>query len=353
MTETTARWLEPLYLWPSAAASMLERDGTVIRVVVAEVRGSAPREVGAGMLISQHSTLGTIGGGELEHRAVEHATQMLMDTALPDIELLRYVLATDLAQCCGGVVRIWFEKLIAADVPFLRSAERASMTGVSSVGVTYAEGRIERRIVPQHIAAHVEHLDDTLRWFEPLRDPRPEVRIFGAGHVGQALVRVFDTLPARVSWIDPRSDLLPGTLRHVQCRPMDDPVVAVRDAPRQSHFIVMTHRHALDYDLCRAVLARDDAAFLGLIGSASKAARFRSRLLRDGVSSTSLARLTCPIGLSGLHSKDPAVIAIAIAAQWLQHIESVSVVPSRAPAGAIEACTNERCAGCNSSRIAS
>jgi len=149
---------------------------------------------------------------------------------------------------------------------------------------------------------------------------RPSLWIFGAGHVGQALVRLLSELSAfDITWIDPRAELLPPSLPEcVTTLVCATPAERVAAAPAGSHHVVLTHDHALDYEICRALLNRAEVPWVGLIGSASKAARFRSRLLRAGIDCESLARLHCPIGIEGVASKLPLGVAIAIAAQLLR-----------------------------------
>jgi xanthine dehydrogenase accessory factor len=149
---------------------------------------------------------------------------------------------------------------------------------------------------------------------------RPHLWVFGAGHVGQALVRMLAELALfDLTWIDSRAHLLPpGLPECVHPRAAAAPVDLIGSARAATRYVVMTHDHGLDYELCRAVLRRGDAAWLGLIGSASKAARFRARLLRDGLGQDQIAGLTCPIGVRGIASKLPAAIAISIAAELLQ-----------------------------------
>lgn len=162
--------------------------------------------------------------------------------------------------------------------------------------------------------------NDRLVIDEPLPAPHPPVWLFGAGHVGQALAKLLAELPLQLTWIDPRREFMPADRPATieVCTPAD-PVALVAQAPAATRYVVMTHDHALDYALCRAVLARGDFAFAGLIGSDSKAARFRSRLAReDGFEAALIARLACPIGIEGIHSKWPAAIAVAVAAQLLR-----------------------------------
>jgi xanthine dehydrogenase accessory factor len=143
--------------------------------------------------------------------------------------------------------------------------------------------------------------------------------LFGAGHVGQALVRVLAELPFEVTWIDERSGIFPASLpENAAAVACDFPVDAVTDAPSGAMYLVLTHRHDLDFDLCRAILARDDMRWAGVIGSATKAASFRKRLARFGVPSERIARLVSPIGIEGIASKVPAAIAVAVVAQLLQ-----------------------------------
>ncbi len=145
----------------------------------------------------------------------------------------------------------------------------------------------------------------TLR--ERLDRPLPSIWLYGAGHVGQAVARVLAALPIQLTWIDSRAELLPSDISpSVNAQVADDPVATVADAPPGTRFVVMTHSHALDYQLCKAVLDRSDQAWLGLIGSTSKSVRFRSRLLDDGVSQDRVASLVCPIGVTGIESKLPA-----------------------------------------------
>jgi xanthine dehydrogenase accessory factor len=166
--------------------------------------------------------------------------------------------------------------------------------------------------------------------------------------VGQALVRLLSDLALfDITWVDSRPELLPadldgGVTTHARANPVD----LIGAAPAATRYVVLTHDHALDYELCRAILRRGDSSWLGLIGSASKAARFRSRLLRDGISGETLPALTCPIGIPGIASKLPASIAISIAAQLLQQVSAMGPMPASkenpACGAACGACGSER-----------
>jgi xanthine dehydrogenase accessory factor len=158
-----------------------------------------------------------------------------------------------------------------------------------------------------------------LSFFERLDEDYPAVWLYGAGHVGQALAGMLVQLPLRLLWLDSRGGQFPpGAAEYSRVLSEPELVGTVRQAAAGTRFLVMTHDHGLDYELCRAVLMRDDPAWLGLIGSQSKGARFRSRLRRDGFRAPVIERLVCPIGVTGVKSKWPAAIAVAIAAQLLQ-----------------------------------
>jgi xanthine dehydrogenase accessory factor len=155
--------------------------------------------------------------------------------------------------------------------------------------------------------------------FEAPRPRRPDLWIFGAGHVGQALVRLLAELALfEIAWIDSRAELVPASLPEgVTAQVSADPAELAVCAPAGTRFVVMTHDHALDYELCRVILSRANSSWVGLIGSASKSARFKSRLLRDGLTREAVSGLVCPIGVPGISSKLPGAIAVAIAAQLL------------------------------------
>ena len=148
---------------------------------------------------------------------------------------------------------------------------------------------------------------------------RPQVLLFGAGHVGRALAAILGSLPCRLLWIDQRDDLFPAVLpQNTTIEVTDAPEAVVKHAAAGSYFIVMTHSHAVDQQLSEHILRRNDAAWFGLIGSATKRRQFARRLGDRGLSDEQLARMTCPIGIPGIAGKEPASIAIAVAAQLLQ-----------------------------------
>lgn len=344
------RWLEPLQDWPAAAIRSIQTTGSVVRIMLASVRGSAPREPGTSMLVDSNDIVGTIGGGQLEWSAIAAARNMLTDCSSPVAQLQKLILGPQLAQCCGGAVQVWFERFGVADLPVLRAIDEAAARTAAILVTELTDTTVERRVMTaaetprasrridflafderaqQMVRAdkNIELLDehDSITLRERLDRPLPAFWLFGAGHVGQAVARVLTALPVQLTWIDSRATMLPVDVApSVSVKFADDPVATVADAPPGTRFVVMTHSHALDYRLCKAVLDRGDHAWLGLIGSTSKSVRFRSRLLSDGITQDRVANLICPIGVSGIDSKLPAVIAVSVAAQLLQTLSNAS-----------------------------
>jgi xanthine dehydrogenase accessory protein XdhC len=279
----------------------IEREGRAAVVLIAEARGSAPREAGAAMLVTAAATLGSIGGGAAEHRAIARAREMLSAAVpLPDLPpqggreprsrraVLDVPLGPALDQCCGGRLRLAIAVLGPADLPRLRAA---------------------RGSLPLWQGGPV--LPD-----EP---PGHPVVVYGAGHVGRALVHALAPLPFAIRWIDARLDAFPAALPEgVETVATPLPEAEARAAPPDALHVVLTHSHALDLEIVTAVMERGEFGFLGLIGSATKKRLFLRRLRERGIPEARLARLTCPIGLPGLRDKRPAVIAASVAAQLLQ-----------------------------------
>jgi len=358
------QWLRALHgSWPRAVCHLLEeRESAVVRVLVAEVRGSSPREPGACMLVSRAGIQGTIGGGNLEWQAVQAATPLLAAAAATSsITLRRLVLGRELGQCCGGVVQLWLERFTPVDLPLLRRAAAAASTGGRTAIVTELsdQGIVQRRLQDRSAnwqpPLQFASTRESTVLVEPLAGDPVALWLYGAGHVGQALIRILGELPFEVTWIDSRAELLPEPLPdnvHPLCSPA--PTSTVQLAPAGARFLVMSHDHALDYALCRRILERGDFAWLGLIGSKSKGARFRSRLRRDGVSADAIRRLVCPIGVQGVVSKWPAAIAVGVAAQLLQGLESPSdaraagLTMCPTPLEPAETCPPSGCAHCSS-----
>ena len=259
---------------PARARAWLASGQAALVVSVLGSRGSVPRGDGTRMLVSAHATAGTIGGGHLEFQAIERARRHLREAG-PGAAGFDWpvALGPSLGQCCGGALTL--------------------------------------RFAPLDEQALAE-------WPQP--PARLRLHLFGAGHVGRAIVHVLAQLPCEVWWIDEREEQLPAqdTLpAHIRRVCVDAVEAEVAQARPGDAFLVLTHSHALDERLTEAILRRGDFGWLGLIGSASKRARFTHRLRERGLAPGLIERITCPIGLPGLGGKEPGVIAVAVAAQLL------------------------------------
>ncbi len=300
----------------------VERHGAVVRVVVATVEGSAPREPGAAMLVWAEGFEGTIGGGALEHQAMAEARRMLSLDGAWLRETRRMPLGPGLGQCCGGLVRLLTEVYRAEEIAGLGDVAGAfarPMVSGAPGGEAPLAVRAAARGHRSGEAPGVVFAPGDPAWLsEPLAPALTPLFLYGAGHVGRAVVRVFEGLPFAITWVDDAPARFPDAIpNHAERLVAVNPADAVAAAPKGAAHLVMTYSHPLDLEICHRVLARGDFGRLGLIGSASKSARFRKRLRALGHGDAALARLVCPIGLPGLGGKAPAEIAVAVAAELL------------------------------------
>lgn len=348
--------------WHQALRTAVDAGERAVLVTVAAANGSTPREPGAAMLVARERVTGTIGGGHLEFEALRLAREALETLAPPAQWLIRFPLAARLGQCCGGVATLSFATLdasarswtdvVAACVrsrasfavvglvaPGARAGERLVVTADDARG-TLGEGSLDsfaiaharaRLAAPREEASSgVVNVQGETLFVHVVRPDALPIAIFGNGHVGRALVQVLGAVPAEVLWIDSREHDFPREVpANVQRCVTDDAVAEVASLPNASSVIVMTHSHALDFDIVEAALEREDLAYLGLIGSKAKRSQFERRLIARGASSQALHRLTCPIGAGALKSKLPGVIAVAVAAELLALAEAAHTVRPR------------------------
>ena len=247
--------------WTEALFKLEKSGASGVLVTILGSAGSAPRKPGSKMLVTPDNTYDTIGGGHLEFLLTEKARKLLLSQHTEPI-LENIPLGPKLGQCCGGSVSVLLE---------------------------------------------------------PLGSNRLHIVIFGAGHVGKALVHVLSPLDCRITWIDNRANLLEGeTPDNVQILVSDEPETEVQQLPQHSYCLVVTHNHQLDYAITEAILKQNNSAWLGVIGSETKARRFRLRLERKGVfSAQQIDHMNCPVGLEQVGGRKPAEIAIAIGAEIL------------------------------------
>jgi xanthine dehydrogenase accessory factor len=266
--------------------AFLAADRTAM-VEVARAKGSTPREAGAYMLVSRSAIHGTIGGGQLEFMAIDQARQIIADPNGLQELMLDIPLGPEIGQCCGGRVEVLI------------------------------------RLVDDELKAEL------LRTAEAEQERLPHIYLFGGGHVGQALAVALSLLPVRVTVVETRAEALDGMPEGVETRLTSVPEEMVRSAPAGAAFVVLTHDHALDFLIVAEALKRTDAAYVGMIGSQTKKATFRSWYLKsaDG-SEADFVRLVSPIGGDTVKDKRPAVIAALAAAEIMTVLAAYLNEPS-------------------------
>jgi xanthine dehydrogenase accessory factor len=267
----------------------LSRERACVLVEVASAAGSTPRDTDAWMLVSKDRTFATIGGGQLEFMAIDHARK-LVQGAKADLRMA-IPLGPEIGQCCGGHVALSFKK-VDADT-------RATL-------IERSDNEIARR---------------------------PHVYIFGAGHVGNALAMALSHVPLRTVLVDTREhELSAADVPGIETCLTAMPEAVVRDAPPGSAFVVLTHDHALDFLIATEALGREDASYVGMIGSKTKRATFKNWLSREVNRPELFERLVCPIGGTVVKDKRPPVIAALAAAEIMtaalnRHLQPRALIP--------------------------
>jgi len=315
------------------------------------ISGSAPRDSGSRMIVTPNEEVGSIGGGNLEYTATKMARELLESQPAGYQQKQIYGLGPALNQCCGGAVALlyevldgslprWLEELrlsvesgqafvFASSVDISESGKRVirgqeagaglAPSEVSKTALAMLQGQMAESMVTVEPAGPCGET----WWLELIREERKPVILFGAGHVGQAVVRALAPLPFSLSWVDSRPAVFPDDLPdHIRPVTTGTPLDMVAEALPGGIFIVMTHSHQLDEDICFEVLQRGDFSWLGLIGSDTKRRRFVHRLEQRGIEPSKLDALICPIGLAGIRGKQPATIALSLAAQLMTDHEN-------------------------------
>ena len=317
----------------------LRGEQSCAMVSIVEAKGSAPRDAGARMVVLEDGSFaGTIGGGALEWRAIARAQAALAKAGAgespPPVGLARMALGPDLGQCCGGSVRVLLEVFTPG-----RSAEVQALADAEKAGLFVTEGRIAERCVERTILIRdLPGGEDSLlaadgRLLERFGTRKQVLALIGAGHVGRSLIISLAPLDFSVVWIDPREDafpsIVPGDVRVVVT---ETPAAELNAVPDGAFVLVMSHSHALDFDVVLAALQARRFDYVGLIGSASKKARFRSRLRQAGLGDDDIERLVCPIGINGIASKQPAAIAASVVADLLRRRDAMALAAHSAVA---------------------
>jgi xanthine dehydrogenase accessory factor len=335
--------------WIDELCDLSAADEPAVLVTVAGIKGSAPREVGAKMIVTSRETIGTIGGGQLEYQCTRVAAGLLGDEQM----LLRsFPLGAAMGQCCGGVVEILFEPLGNGMPAWLRDlralhgqrepavvATRISRTAPGKFVVTADEvfGVPDGDSLPRMVTrardllrVHGKAERDVQDFYEPVVAPALNIAVFGAGHVGTAVVATLAGLDCNIRWVDSRRNIFRQVPANVRAIESEQPAFEVAAMPPASFYLVMTHSHAMDFDICDRILKRGDASYCGLIGSRSKRRRFEKRFRQQGMTEVQLAELVCPIGVPGISGKKPAEIAVAAAAEILKLHEQSAVAAADA-----------------------
>jgi xanthine dehydrogenase accessory factor len=338
--------------WIGDLCEQIRAGNPCVLVTVAGVRGSAPREVGAKMLVTERETIGTIGGGQLEYKCTRIAFDSLNNEE-DGRRLRKYTLGANCGQCCGGVVEILFESFAVEKPGWIdvlqeyhrRREALVIATGLRNRYLITAKGAIAyppectvdgslvvgamrvltRKEGAQRVKLALTGNDKEDVLLEPVVSSNLNIAVFGAGHVGAATVNTLSSLDCNIRWIDSRRNIFPRQLPdNVQKIEAEQPELEVAAMPAGAYYLVMTHSHPLDQGVIEQVLARDDFRYCGLIGSVSKRRQFEKRLRKLGMSQARFDRLTCPIGVAGIGGKKPAEIAIAVAAELLQLSQATS-----------------------------
>ena len=310
--------------WWGDIASAVRTQGRCAVVTVAEVKGSAPREAGARLVLFPDGTFsGTIGGGALEWEAVRVAREALRH-GVGMAALSRHALGPDLGQCCGGAVRLLTEVLTEVNLQRIEILARAEGREPIMTNGRIHAGGVQRSLISN---AGSEGPAAKLHGGEVIEERfgayLRTLYLFGAGHVGRALMLCLAALPFSVVWIDTRTEVFPAAVpANVHPLHTEQPAAVLKSAARGAFVVIMTHSHPLDLDIVAQALSAERFPFVGLIGSDSKRARFRSRLRQVGLPAQQIDRLVCPIGIPDIRSDHPAAIALSVAAQLVAQDEA-------------------------------
>ncbi|MFT5840058.1 MAG: xanthine dehydrogenase accessory factor [Flavobacteriales bacterium] len=266
----------PTKTWFDALHQCQQQGKSYVLITLLATAGSTPRNGGTKMLVCDDSEFDTIGGGHLEFEVIKQARHLLADdTTTQKVE--HYPLSSKLGQCCGGATNVLFEVF----------------TG------------------------HTQH-----------------IAIYGAGHVSKALVPILAQLPLQISWIDNRQDMLDDIAKktlpnNVKLVSSEYPAETIANLPRKSWVMIMTHNHQLDFEIVEAALMREDISFVGMIGSDTKARRFRTRLVHRDFKQQDIHRLVSPVGVLDIPGKRPIEVAVSMAAQLIQLLEPEKATQSQ------------------------
>jgi len=320
--------------WPESLSELIKQGKPSVLITIVDAKGSVPRGAGTKMIVTEQGIgYGTIGGGNLEYQCISMAQERLSMNSDDHWlrKLQRFPLGASLGQCCGGMVIVLLEYIEAVIPNWLSDLLESKADQVKVEIITPLKDQHKLKQVRPFLSSdvQVEAANQTAEYlYERVEPDDFNIMVFGAGHVGKALVHVLSGVECQVIWVDSRETEFPKIIPTNATKIVDpNPEDSVELAPVGSYFIVLTHSHRLDQLLCEAILKREDFRFCGLIGSQSKRKRFEHRLLDKGFSEQQIATLTCPIGIQSLSGKQPGHIAVAVVAQLLVFHESQRYLP--------------------------
>jgi xanthine dehydrogenase accessory factor len=321
--------------WIEELSDITAAGEAAVLVTISGIRGSTPRETGAKMIVTARETIGTIGGGQLEHQCTHIAAGLIGGKEIPTTR--RFPLGPALGQCCGGVVDVLFEPVASGLPGWLRDLRSLHGQRQPSVLVTATDSATKFVVSADNVfgiedgacdPVVIEEARSLLQggaaavkdgmFYEPVLGSDFNIAVFGAGHVGAAVVSLLSGLDCNIRWIDSRRDIFRAPPRNVRTIETGEPALEVAAMPP-------------DFDICDRILRRGDAAYCGLIGSLTKRRRFEKRFRQQGLSQSAIERLVCPIGVTGISGKKPAEIAIAVAAEILRLHEKSLAPESELP----------------------
>ncbi|HQS03297.1 MAG TPA: xanthine dehydrogenase accessory protein XdhC [Acidocella sp.] len=330
-----------------ALARLNNQPDDFVLVSVGTVKGSSPREQGTHMAVFPQRSQGTIGGGNLEFFATQHARALLSQppAEAPFHELTQHStpLTPRFDQCCGGLVQLVFEKIRPKQCVWLNQLVTLLDTNSDDAALrTTAErptawlfadlAERTRTLLQAPPTANLRQREtDHTALIEPIAPRALDIVIFGAGHVGQALIQSLQNLDADITIIDSRAEQLgfatPSQVHKIGTTDWQEYVDRGTD---RTYFLVLTHSHQLDFELTEAILRHGQFYYCGLIGSRTKKIRFDRQFKARGLTPAQIARITCPIGLPQIQGKSPAIIAASVCAQILI-LQSTAAENQRAP----------------------
>lgn len=311
-----------LLIWPHIEAFIKEQGGAAL-ITILDVKGSAPRDAGTRMLVAPNGHFyGTIGGGRLEWETIKKA-QSLLENNHDQCMHHVFPLGPQLAQCCGGSVSVLFECMTSE-----RIKEAKKLASTERAGGFRTRAKITDRTVTRTVISF-EDMPKTIwdgksTFYETYGRDLTDLKLFGAGHTGKALMLALAPLPFQVTWYDEREDTLPSAVpANFECVVTSNLAASVKEASDGAFIVALTHSHDSDLEIMRAALHEDRFGYVGVIGSNTKAARFRSRLAKTGLHPEQISKMVCPIGYDGISSKEPSSVAISIVTELLMRKEDI------------------------------